>query len=173
MYWVLQCSVVWCITCLAEGPGESAASSRKSNRQESDFAGHVNASTGSSFHFVVAKARTLLWTSLAALYWERPSCITGLAGALCTATVLSLSSLLLFFFCFIVSSLVLFSVKLSESGTACLLPSSLLSLYPFFGQRFDATLSRICSATVSLRACSCTYSGLGIQIKGRIRVHFA
>ena len=42
-----------------------------------------------------------------------------------------------------------FSVKLSSSGTGCLLlPSLLLSL--LFAQRFDATLSRICSAMVSL-----------------------
>ena len=67
--------------------------------------------TGSSPHFVVAKARTLPWPSLAAFYWERSSCITGLTGALCTAAVYSLSSLLSFSICFIVSSLVVLSLS--------------------------------------------------------------
>ena len=40
---------------------------------ESNFAEHVDVATGSSPHFVVAKARTLPWPSLAALYWERSS----------------------------------------------------------------------------------------------------
>ena len=93
-HWVLQCSVVWCITCLAEGSGESAASNCKRKHLESNFAGHVNASTGSSPHVVVAKARSLPWPSLAALYWVWPSCTTGFTGALCTATVHSLTSLL-------------------------------------------------------------------------------
>ena len=44
-------------------------------------------------------------------YWERSSGITGLAGALCTATVYSLSSLLTFSFCFVVSSLVVLSLS--------------------------------------------------------------
>ena len=70
----------------------------------------VTSSAGSSPHFVVAKARTLPWPSLAAFHWERSSCITGLTGALCTATVNSLSSLLSFSFCFIVSSLVVLSL---------------------------------------------------------------
>ena len=44
-----------------------------------------------------------------------------------------------------------FSVKLSPSGTGCLLLSSLLRLSLPFGQRFDASLSLlICSATFSL-----------------------
>ena len=43
-----------------------------------------------------------------------------------------------------------FSVKLSPSGTGCLLLSSLVRISLLFGQRFDATLSRICSALVSL-----------------------
>ena len=42
------------------------------------------------------------------------------------------------------------SVKLSPSGTGCLLLSSLLRLSLPFGQWFDATLSLICSAMVSL-----------------------
>ena len=70
-----------------------------------------NSPTGSSPHFVVAKARTLPWPSLAAFYWERSSCITGLTGALCTAAVYSLSSLLSFSICFIVSSLVVLSLS--------------------------------------------------------------
>ena len=43
-----------------------------------------------------------------------------------------------------------FSVKLSPSGTGCLLLSSLLRLSLLFGQWFDATLSQIYSAMVSL-----------------------
>ena len=43
-----------------------------------------------------------------------------------------------------------FSVKLSPSATGCLLLLSLLRLSLLFGQRFDSTLSRICSAMVSL-----------------------
>ena len=43
-----------------------------------------------------------------------------------------------------------FSVKLSSSGKGCLLLSSLLRLSLLFGQRFDAILSWICSAVVSL-----------------------
>ena len=84
--------MVWCITCLADGSRESAPSSGKSNRQEFDSAGRVNTPTGSSPHFVVAKARTLPWPSLAGLNWESSSCTTGLIGALCTATIHSLSS---------------------------------------------------------------------------------
>ena len=42
---------------------------------------------------------------------ERSSCITGLTGALCTAAVYSLSSLLSFSICFIVSSLVVLSLS--------------------------------------------------------------
>ena len=63
--------------------------------------------------FVVAKARALPWRSSAAVYWERSSCITGLTGALCTATVHSLSSLVLlsFSFCFIVSPLVVLTLS--------------------------------------------------------------
>ena len=52
------------------------------------------------------------WPSLAALHWERSSCITALTGVLCTATVHSLSSLLSFSFCFIISSLVVLSLSL-------------------------------------------------------------
>ena len=103
--------MVWCITCLAEGSRESPALSGKSDRPEYDLAGRVNTPTGSSPHFVVAKAKTLPWPSLAAFYWERSSCITGLTGALCTATVYLLSSLLSFSFCFIVSSLVVLSLS--------------------------------------------------------------
>ena len=43
-----------------------------------------------------------------------------------------------------------FSVKLSPSGTGCLLLSSLLRLSLPFDQQFDATLSLICSPMVSL-----------------------
>ena len=43
-----------------------------------------------------------------------------------------------------------FSIKLSPSGTGCLFLSSLPRLSLPFGQRLDATLSRICSAMVSL-----------------------
>ena len=102
---------MWCITCLAEGCKESPAWSGKSDRPEDDLAGRVNAPAGSSPHFVVTKARALPWPSLAAFYWERSFCITGLTGALCTATVYSLSSLLSFSFCFIVSSLVVLSLS--------------------------------------------------------------
>ena len=56
-------------------------------------------------------SNSAMFSSLAAFYWERSSCITGLAGALCTATVYSLSSLLSFSFCFIVSSLVVLSLS--------------------------------------------------------------
>ena len=102
-------------------------------------------------NFVVAKARTLPWPSLAAFYWERSSCITGITGALCTATVYSLSSLLSFSFCFIVFVTCRpFSVKLFPSGTDCLLLSSLLRLFLPFDQQFEATLSLICSPMVSL-----------------------
>ena len=109
---VVQCRV-WCITCLAKGCRESPDPSGKSDRPEYDLAGRVSgySPTGSSPHFVVAKARTLPWPSLAAFYWERSSCITGLTGALCTAAVYSLSSLLSFSICFIVSSLVVLSLS--------------------------------------------------------------
>ena len=103
--------MVWCITCLAEGSRESPASSGKSDRPEYNLAGRVNAPTGSSPHFVVANARTLPWPPLAAFYWERSSCNAGLTGALCPATVCSLSSLLSFSFCFIISSLVVLSLS--------------------------------------------------------------
>ena len=43
-----------------------------------------------------------------------------------------------------------FSVKLSPSGTGCLLLSSLLRLSLPFDQQLDATLSLICSPMVSL-----------------------
>ena len=43
-----------------------------------------------------------------------------------------------------------FSVKLSPSGTGCLLLSSLLRLSLPFDQQFDATLSLICSPMVYL-----------------------
>ena len=126
--------------------------SGQSNRQESDFAGRVNASTGSSPDSVVAKARTLPRPSLAALYWERSSCTAGLTGALCVATVHSLSSPLSFSFCFIVSSLVV--LYLSKTQVAFDGVSSLLRLYPLLGQPFAATFSRICSAMVSLSSFS-------------------
>ena len=105
--------MVWCITCLAKGCRESPAPSGKSDRPEYDLAGRVYSPTGSSPHFVVAKARTLPWPSLAAFYWERSSCITGFTstGALCTAAVYSLSSLLSFSICFIISSLVVLSLS--------------------------------------------------------------
>ena len=146
--------MVGCIICLAEGSRDSPASSGKSNRPEYDLAGCVNAPISSSPHFVVAKASTLPWPSLAAFYWERSSCITGLTGTLCTATVLSLSSLLSFIFLLLHRLVMIpcrpFSVKLSPSGTGCLLLSSLLRLSLLFCPLFDATLSQICSAMVSL-----------------------
>ena len=49
----------------------------------------------------------LLWQ----LYCQRSSCTTGHIGALCTATVNSLSSLFSFSFCFIVPSLVVLSLS--------------------------------------------------------------
>ena len=116
---------------------------------ECDLAGRVNAPAGSSPHFVVAKARTLPWPSLAAFYWERSSCITGLTGALCR----SLLAFLTPFVFLLLHRLVTcrpFSVKLSPSGTGCLLLSSLLRLSLPFDQQFDATLSLICSPMVSL-----------------------
>ena len=147
---VVQCGVVHHLPC--RGCRESPASSGKSDRPEYDLAGHVNAPAGSSPHFVVAKARTLPWPSLAAFYWEGSSCITGLTGALCTATVYSLSSLLSFSFCFIVSSLVILSLSncphLEQAVFFCHLFYVFLSLP--FDQQFDATLSLICSPMVSL-----------------------
>ena len=147
------CSAVWCgcITCLAEASRKSSASSGKSNRQESNFAGHVDASTGSSPHFVVAKARTLPWPSLAALYSERSSCPT--ASLVPCAQLRSLAFLTPFVF-LLLHPLVTcrpFSFKLYPSGTGCLLLLPLLRLSLLFGQRSAATciLSRVCSAVVS------------------------
>ena len=133
---------MWCITCLAEGSRESPASSGKSDHPEYDLAGRVNAPTSSSPHFVVAKAKTLPWPSLAAFYWERSSCITGLTGALqlCTATVYSLSSLLSFSFCFIVSSLVVLSLSncphLKQAAFFCHLFYVSLSSFPSAVRRY-------------------------------------
>ena len=96
------------------------------------------------------------WPSLAALHWERSSCITSLTGALCTATIHSLSSFLSFFFCFIVSSLVVLSLSncphlelvaffchlfyislfFSVSGSMCLGYIQLWSLLVLFSHSF-------------------------------------
>ena len=108
------CSAVWCgasPALLKDVEKVQLRVARAIVRPEYDLAGRVHSPTGSSPHFVVAKARTLPWLSLAAFYWERSSCITGLTGALCTAAVYSLSSLLSFSICFIVSSLVVLSLS--------------------------------------------------------------
>ena len=139
---------MWYITCLAEGCRESLAPSGRSDRPEYDVAGRVYARTGSSPHFVVAKARTLPWPSLAAFYWERSSCITGLTGAQLRSTRFPHS----FRFPSASSSRHLSSFLCQTVPIWYRLPSFVISStsLSFFDQQFDATLSLICSPMVYL-----------------------
>ena len=127
--------MVWCITCLSEGSRESAAltQSGKNNRQESDFAGRVNASTGSSPHFCPGGGENTALAFFGSFVLGKV--LLHCRPHLCLVHSYDLLAFLTPFVFLLLHRLVTFSVKLSPSGTGCLLLSSLLRLSLLFGQR--------------------------------------